>query len=115
MFRRYHGDVNILTDQKLRSLYLRLLEFDDLRPTTAIFNYFVYAEGHLLDRKTAWQAIEPVVIVMLEELHSDPYLLAWLEKLDKRWCLDMIDAIQAVLAAKPWRWTNSHIPIDWLR
>ena len=24
----------------------------------------------------------------------------------------MIDAIQAVLAAKPWRWTNSHIPLD---
>ncbi len=112
MFRQYHGDDNILADQTLRTLYLRLLEFDDLRPITAIFNYFVYADGHLIDRKDAWQAIEPVIVWMLEELHDDPYLLAWLEKLDKRWCLDMIDAIQAVLAAKPWRWTNSHIPLD---
>ena len=112
MFRGYHGDGNILADQTLRTLYLRLLEFDDLRPTTAIFNYFVYAEGQLIDREIAWKAIEPVVILMLEEFHNNPYLLAWLDKLDKRWCLDMIDAIQAVLAAKPWRWTNSHIPLD---
>lgn len=112
MFRLYHGDEEILANQTLRTLYLRLLEFDDLRPITAIFNYFVYAEGHLIDREDAWAAIEPVIIMMLEALHDDPYLLAWLDRLDKRWCLDMIDAIQAVLAARPWRWTNGHIPLD---
>ena len=112
MFRHYHGDDNILADQTLRTLYLRLLEFDDLRPTTAIFNYFVYAEGHEIDREDAWAAIEPVIILLLETLHEDPFLLTSLDKLDKRWCLDMIDAIQAVLAAKPWRWTNSHIPLE---
>ncbi len=112
LFRQYHGDETILADQTLRTLYLRLLEFDDLRPITAIFNYFLYAEGHNTNRHDAWNAIEPVVIMLLEELHDDSYLLAWLEKLDKRWCLDLVDAIQAVLAAKPWRWTNSHIPFD---
>lgn len=112
LFRAYHGDGNILGDQTLRTLYLRLLEFDDLRPLTAIFNFFVYADGLLIDRNVAWRAVEPVIINLLEELHDDPYLLGWLDKLDKKWCLDMIDAIQAVLAAKPWRWTSKHVPLD---
>lgn len=112
MFREYHGDETILADQTLRTLYLRLLEFDDLRPQTAIFNFFVYADGLFIDREVAWRAIEPVVINLLEELHDDPYLHTWLDKLDKKWSLDMIDAIQAVLAAKPWRWTSQHVPID---
>ncbi len=112
MFRDYHGDGTILADQTLRTLYLRLLEFDDLRPLTAIFNFFVYADGLLINRDQAWKAVEPVVINLLEALHDDPYLLGWLERLDKKWCLDMIDAIQAVLAARPWRWTSQHVPID---
>ncbi|MDX1412557.1 MAG: metallophosphoesterase [Candidatus Promineifilaceae bacterium] len=112
LFRQYHGDEKILADHTLRTLYLRLLEFDDLRPITAIFNYFIYAEGQMIDKRKAWAAAEPVVILLLEALHDDPFLLASLAKLDKRWCLDMIDAIQAVLAARPWRWTNSHIPLD---
>jgi UDP-2,3-diacylglucosamine pyrophosphatase LpxH len=112
LFRQYHGDEKILADQTLRTLYLRLLEFDDLRPLTAIFNFFVYADGLFIDRDTAWRAVEPVVINLLEALHDDPYLLAWLDKLDKKWCLDMIDAVQAVLAAKPWRWTSKHVPLD---
>ena len=112
MFRQFHGDATILADQTLRALYLRLLEFDDLRPSTAIFNFFVYADGLFIDRDRAWRAVEPVVINMLEDLHDDPYLLDWLDKFDKKWHLDMIDAIQAVLAAKPWRWTSQHIPLD---
>lgn len=112
LFRDHYGDEKILGDQTLRALYLRLLEFDDLRPLTALFNFFVYADGLLIDREVAWRAIEPVVINLLEALHDDAYLLAWLDKLDKRWCLDMVDAIQAVLAAKPWRWASQHVPLD---
>ena len=112
LFREYHGDGTILADQTLRTLYLRLLEFDDLRPLTALFNFFVYADGLFIDRDVAWRAIEPVVINLLEAIHDDPYLHTWLDKLDKKWCLDFVDAIQAVLAAKPWRWTSQHIPLD---
>ncbi len=42
MFRQYHTDAKILADPILRQHYLRMLEFDDLRPTKAIFNYFMY-------------------------------------------------------------------------
>ncbi len=110
LFREVHGDEAILRDQTLRTLYLRLLEFDDLRPVTAIFNYFVYADGQIIDSKVAWGAMEPVVLTLLEELHDDPYLLGWLEKLDRPWRLDVIDAVRAVLAAKPWRWVPPRIP-----
>ncbi len=111
MFRDFHGDDNILADQTLRALYQRLLEFDDLRPLTAIFNYFIYADGQTIDREIAWAAIEPVIIELLEELHDDPYMLSWLDKFDQPWRLDLIDAVQAVLKAKPWRWTNKQIPL----
>jgi UDP-2,3-diacylglucosamine pyrophosphatase LpxH len=112
IFRQVHGDTNILSDQTLRTLYLRLLEFDDLRPATAVFNYFMYAEGHAVDQAAAWAAIEPVIIELLEQLHNHPFVLYWLDRFNQPWRLDMIDAVKAVLAAKPWRWTNKHIPLE---
>ena len=112
LFRQYHGDENILADQTLRALYLRLLEFDDLRPLTALFNYFIYAEGQTIDKKVAWNAIVPVVIDLLEKIHDNPYMLYWLDRFDQPWRLDLIDAVQAVLAAKPWRWASRLIPLE---
>jgi hypothetical protein len=79
---------------------------------TAIFNYFLYAEGHTIDPDVAWWAIEPIIIELLEQIHDDPYLLGWLARFDQPWRLDLIDAVQAVLKAKPWRWTNRHIPLE---
>jgi UDP-2,3-diacylglucosamine pyrophosphatase LpxH len=112
MFREEYGDNILLTNQTLRALYLRLLEFDDLRPLTAIFNYFIYAEGHVIDKQVAWNAIMPIVINLLEQLHDDPFLHYWLDEFDQPWRLDMMDAIQAVLAAKPWRWASKFIPLE---
>lgn len=112
LFRQYHGDETILADQTLRALYLRLLEFDDLRPLTAIFNYFIYADGQTIDKQVAWEAIVPVVIELLENIHDDPYLLYWLDRFDQPWRLDLIDAVQAILAAKPWRWASRFIPLE---
>ncbi len=109
LFRQYHGDETILADQTLRALYLRLLEFDDLRPLTAIFNYFIYADGQTIDKQVAWEAIVPVVIELLENIHDDPYLLYWLDRFDQPWRLDLIDAVQAILAAN--RWILGHLAI----
>lgn len=112
LFREYHGDNNILADQTLRAFYLRLLEFDDLRPLTAIFNYFIYADGQTINKHVSWNAIVPVIIDLLEKLHDDAYLLYWLDRFDQPWRLDLIDALQAVLAAKPWRWASKFIPLE---
>jgi UDP-2,3-diacylglucosamine pyrophosphatase LpxH len=112
LFRETHGDQAILADQTLRTLYLRLLEFDDLRPLTAVFNYFIYADGQIIDSDVAWRAIEPVLITLLEEIADDPFLASWLEKLDQPWRLDIIDAVQAALATRPWRWLPPRLPFD---
>ncbi len=112
LFRELHGQETILADQTLRALYLRLLEFDDLRPLTALFNYFIYADGQTIDKQVAWKAILPVIITLLETLHDDPFLLGWLDKFDQPWRLDLIDAVQALLKSKPWRWTKRQIPLQ---
>lgn len=111
LFRDLHGDEAILADQTLRALYLRLLEFDDVRPLTALFNYFIYADGQTIDKQVAWAAVEPAIVTLAEKIHDDPYLLGWLDQFDQPWRLDLIDAVQAVLAARPWRWTNRPIPL----
>lgn len=111
MFRSEYGDERILADNTLRELYLRLLEFDDLRPNSAIFNYFLHSNGQAIDPEVAWDHIDGIIIDLIEELHDDPYLLDWLDRLDTKWYPDLIDAIQIVLALKPWRWTGS-IPLN---
>jgi len=106
MFREQHGDARILADPVLRTLYLRLLEFDDLRPMSAMFNYFIYHNGRPVDKDAAWQAIEPVVLRWLDEMSSHPFLRMWIDRYDQKGRLDVFDAVQAVLALRPWRWTN---------
>ena len=39
--------------------------------------------GREIGPKVVWQAIEPIIYQLLEELHEDPFLDAWLDKLDK--------------------------------
>lgn len=111
MFRRHYGDGRILADETLRALYLRLLEFDDLRPLTAILNYFLHGGATMIDPEVAWRAIQDVVIDWLEELHDDPFLHTWLDRFDKKGFPDAIDAVQAVLSLKAWRWTGT-VPLS---
>ena len=110
MFRQHHTDAKILADPILRRLYLRLLEFDDLRPTSAIFNYFMYQDSQEIDPEVAWEAIADVIFEWLDQFYKHPFLLYWLDRFDKKWRLDVIDIVQLVLAWRPWRWFN-HIPL----
>lgn len=102
-FRAYHGEATIATTPLLRHLYLRLLEFDDLRPMAAMFNYFSHMPDEWFKEKEVWAAIEPVLMGMLDALYDDPYLQKWLSIYNKRWRLDEIDIIQLFLRLKVWR------------
>jgi hypothetical protein len=110
-FLSVHDAEDILADPVLRTLYERLLEFDDVRPLTAILNYFLYAGGPDIPRGQAWQALEPVLRRLLEELHQHEFLHLWLDRFNRRGQLDIIDAVRAILAARPWRWTH-RVPLE---
>ncbi len=107
IFRNVHGDDKILADPLLRRVYERSLEFDDLRPMQALLNYLLYIPTSSFSPDKIWeQALQPVIIQLLEDLHDHPFLLYWLDQLDKKGVPDMVDAIQAILKLKPWNWLD---------
>ena len=109
-FRKCHGEATIASTKMLRDLYLRLLEFDDLRPMAAMFNYFSYIpdQSHdddlneKYDKKDVWEAIKPVLRSMLEALHNDAYLHGWLKTYSKRLAVIPI-GVRIYLRLKLWK------------
>ncbi len=104
LFRAHYGDERIIRHPLLRRVYLRLLEYDDLRPQSALFHYLLDIPELATEPTAIWEkAVEPVAYALLEEIHDDDFLLTWLDRLDQKWSLDTIDLIQGVLQARPWR------------
>ena len=103
LFRTHHGDARIRSNPLLRRAYLRILEFDDLRPQTAVLNFLLNIPDCPYERKQIWEkALEPVALKLLEEIHDHPFLEYWLDRLDKKFQLDVIDIVQGVLKLEPW-------------
>ena len=103
IFREHHGDSKIRSNDLLRRVYLRILEFDDLRPQSAVLNFLLNIPDAHYPRKQIWdKALEPVAKMLLDELHDHPFLEYWLDRLDKKWQLDTIDIVQGLLKLQPW-------------
>ena len=103
LFRSYHSDEGIRRDPLLRRVYLRILEFDDLRPQSAALNFMLNIPNLSFTHREIWsRALEPVAKLLLDELHDHPFLLTWLDRLDKKWQLDTVDIVQGVLKLQPW-------------
>lgn len=103
-FREIHGDDKILNDPLLRTVYERILEFDDLRPMRAILNFLLYMPDSGYSPERIWdEAVEPVLLALLDTLHDHPFMNQWLDKMDQKGP-DVIDAIQAVLGLQAWKW-----------
>jgi UDP-2,3-diacylglucosamine pyrophosphatase LpxH len=113
LFRQHHGDDQILADPILRQVYVRLLEFDDLRPQQAILNYLLNIPSKNIDQIAVWKAIEPIINTVLENIHENPFLSYWLDRMDKKWRLDAIDIVQTALSLKSWR--ISGIPLGFAK
>ncbi|MGH2536147.1 MAG: hypothetical protein ACRDHL_02000 [Candidatus Promineifilaceae bacterium] len=103
LFRLLHTDERVLGDHTLRATYLRLLEFDDLRPQRAMLNFLLHMPEYSVEPAAVWAVLEPVVCRLLEEIYDDPFLETWLDRMDKKWRLDFIDVIQASLTLQSWR------------
>ncbi len=113
MFRRHHGDEKILADKSLRRIYERLLEFDDLRPQRAMLNYLMGISEKTISDEEIWRNLEPIIIQLLDSIHDHPFLLMWMDKMDKKWRLEAVDIIQSALSLKAWRFAG--IPLGLAR
>lgn len=90
LFRRHFGDAAILESDLLQVIYCRLLEFDDVRPQSAIFDFFLnttvpqklasqFAHRELL-QKRMWTEIKPVVRELLDEVFRNKFARGWIWK-----------------------------------
>src|SRR5579883_934427 len=79
MFRTEYGDAAIASDPLLRTVYLRLLEFDDLRPQNAVVRFILDVRpprelrATFRDHPEIWQAqmwrkVEPVIRKLLADV-----------------------------------------------
>ncbi len=102
LFRAVHDDSKIVANEALRQVYRRLLEFDDVRPQSALVDFLLNIPGSGMDEHDIWAILQPVAIRLLDELAQSAVLKEWLDRLDHKWEPDLIDVFQALLASHVW-------------
>jgi UDP-2,3-diacylglucosamine pyrophosphatase LpxH len=112
LFRQHHGDEALLNTPLLRTVYIRLLEFDDLRPQSAMLRFLLQMPEEGLKPQVVWRVIEPVLRQLLEAIHDDAYMHQWLGRLSSRTVIDAFDVVGLLLRRRLWRHTRT-IPL-WL-
>lgn len=70
LFREYYGDESIIAMEELLTLYKRLIDFDNVRPSNALINFLFTTPG--LSKRDVWRFIEPVMLQMLDDLAVSP-------------------------------------------
>lgn len=110
LFRKHYTDAGILADLALQVIYCRILEFDDVRPQSAVLDFFLnttvptkfpnqagpgpravrgpdtVAPGELFHhredlQRAMWTKITPVLRELRDEVVKDPYFRSWAWKL----------------------------------
>jgi len=104
LFRNKYGDGAILENDDLRQIYMRTIEFDDLRPQSAMLRYLLHMPQAHMTPERVWDLIKSTLHDLIEAVYDDPFLTHWLQLMDDKWRPDVIDAVQAVLELKAWRW-----------
>lgn len=66
LFVKKYGEQRILQDETLMALYKRLIEFDDVRPTTAWLSYLFSTPG--VSKKETWEKIKPIFTLIVNTL-----------------------------------------------
>jgi UDP-2,3-diacylglucosamine pyrophosphatase LpxH len=103
LFRKHYGDEQIVKSHDLGQIYLRLLEFDDVRPQSALIDFILATPGTSLDQDQLWSYVEPVARELLEKIHDHPFLRDWLDRLKKHCLPDVMDLVELLLSLKAWR------------
>jgi UDP-2,3-diacylglucosamine pyrophosphatase LpxH len=97
LFRRKYGDDQILKDPVLGALYLRLLQFDDVRPQSALLDYMLDVSGGGFSAEEAWEKLVPVMQDHLAEIHDHKFFRYWLARRAKPWAPAELDLARGLL------------------
>jgi UDP-2,3-diacylglucosamine pyrophosphatase LpxH len=103
LFRRKYGDQAILDDPIMAKLYERLLQFDDVRPQSALFDYLLDDSAGDYSAEEAWEDLVPVVQDILDEIHNQKFFRYWLRKRAQPWAPVELEAARGLLKLGGWR------------
>jgi len=103
LFRRKYGDQAILDDPVMANLYERLLQFDDVRPQSALFDYLLDDSAGHYSAEQAWERLVPVIQDILDEIHDQKFFRYWLRKRAKPWAPTELEAARVLLNLGGWR------------
>lgn len=103
LFRKKYGDEDILKDPVMSNLYLRLLQFDDVRPQAALLDYMLDTSSGDYSAEEAWEKLVPVIQDLLEEIHDNNFFRYWLGKRAKPWAPAELEAARGLLKMGGWR------------
>jgi UDP-2,3-diacylglucosamine pyrophosphatase LpxH len=103
LFRRKYGDEEILKDKVLSRLYLRLLQFDDVRPQSALLDYLLDSSGAEFSEEQAWERLVPVIELLMDEVHENKFFRRCLTERAKTWTPALLDFSRVLLKMGAWR------------
>ena len=98
LFRRKYGDEQIVKDSVLSALYLRLLQFDDVRPQSALLDYMLDSSSGNFSAEEAWEKLVPVIQELLAEIHDNKFFRYWLERRAKPWAPAELEVARGLLS-----------------
>jgi UDP-2,3-diacylglucosamine pyrophosphatase LpxH len=103
LLRKKYGDTQILDDQVLSSLYLRLLKFDDVRPQSALFDYLLDdSHGHY-SAEEAWERLMPIIQQLVEDIHDHPFFNYWVSRRAKPWATAELEVTRGLMKLGGWK------------
>jgi UDP-2,3-diacylglucosamine pyrophosphatase LpxH len=76
----YERDGRIFDDPVLQQVYLRLLDFDDVRPQSALLDFLLHIPNGPGEDEV-WHLLRPVVKTLLDRIYDHEYLRQWLHEL----------------------------------
>lgn len=103
LFRRKYGDEQIVKDDILHALYLRLLQFDDVRPQSALLDYMLDDSHGKFSAEEGWERLVPVLKDLLAEVHDNKFFREWLRKRAKPWAPAELDIARGLLDLGGWK------------
>lgn len=100
IFREYYSDEDIIAMPDLGLIYRRLIEFDNVRPGSALMNFLFSTPG--LSKADVWKLTEPVFIRLLNEFAAIENIDDYLKKFSgaSRVTAQLFGLL---LKLKPWR------------